>query len=334
MPSAHDNLSAATDAAIAEYTTLVARGAQLEQKIASLEDDLVAERAHIKALADRIAELEATQPPPPPARRPMLIGAAVDPKSGQTKEQAIAGWPTAHGPLLVRRAFSGSGFAGAAVRQAAFAPDTGVRARVTTFKGAASEFTPAALDSIPNDGFVTYLGWQHEGERGDKGNAPAVIRAGHNQIIGVLDEWRRKTGRADVWYCPIYMGWFERDTDPTTNTPEWWPTVDLTNVVLGLDPYDPNGKKQLAELVTPTLDLWRARGGRRWLIAEVGTKRTGTDGAAWVRTGLAWAEVEGCEAVCWFHANVGKDAPWWLDDPQTAAAWKTAATATAARTTT
>lgn len=194
---------------------------------------------------------------------------------------------------------------------------TGLAGRINTF-----------LNSVPKAQMQgklrLYITNVHEPERGDKGNTAAACREWTKQTILAIRAWR--TAHPDcpnVWCNPNYMTWFERDAlSAATSTRDWWPKdVDLSDVVLGVDPYDPTASREITYLMAETVRLWRLDGGKRYFLNEVNTKRTGTNGRDWWNRTFTYLDADGCEGVLLFlHASAGKDAPWTID-AMSAAAW-------------
>ncbi len=288
------------------------------------------------ALTEALAICEGGTPPPPV--HIMRLGATTgEPMgSGMSPQMCIDAWQNGatsrpeygvipHGPLGCRRVFSRYGFAPAPVNMQL---DFNVRDSCMSFKGSTIDVTAvnAFLDSLPDDGFRRYVTWQHEAERPDKGNTPAWFKAGIAKFGAIVDTWNEFHPRKQpVIKTIVNMSWLDRDPDLNSSTQDWWPDIDLSTWVLGLDPYDEGGKpfdqQSLQALVTPTLKTWFARGGKRWFVAEYGTKRTGQAGADAIRTNLQWAFDNGCEQFMWFQSYVGTKGPWWLNDPTSVREW-------------
>lgn len=270
-----------------------------------------------KALAD----CQGTTPPPPVTPK-LLMGATVDQRNGQTRAQANADFESFAGPLMVRRAFLG-GAPTTTNLAALLAEDYGKRHRIVSYKGEGSDTT---LKTIKNDGFKTYMVKYHEPENDGGTHTAAWFRGVTDEEIAQV----KRLGRPDLIPSFVLMSWLERDAASLgTSSADWFPT-DKAGVVMLIDPYDPNMNKSMAQLAKPTIDLWRAQGGTRWGLSELGTHRTGAAGAAWINETLAFVKAEGGEVAAYFHSAVGAEGPWWMDDPAVRAAWKAEATKQAA----
>lgn len=310
-------LRSAVDVVDTRMDLLVTQRADAQVEVDRYAAEATRLAAENVALRARIAELEGEEPEPPtPTRPPMLVGATVDAKSGQTKAAAIAAFETDTGAKLgVRRSFTGT-FPTSIKNHDANA-DVGVRASVLSIKG-----TPTAakfdtfLKTFPVDGHTRWVVWQHEPENDGGTMTPAYFKQG----CDLLAERIAATKRTDIVPTLVLMSWLERDTSTSTSSAQWFPS-DPAAWCLALDPYDPNNNRSLQQQTEPTLKLWRQAGGKRWGIGETGTHRTGAAGVAWIREGLAWALRESAEFVCYFHSAVGAEGPWWLDDPAMREAW-------------
>lgn len=286
------DLRAATDQVAALSTVVV------EQR-----DTITAQAATIDTLEARIAELEGEEPPPPPQGRPMLIGASVQQRAGESWAQALARFESsvstsAGAPFkcqVVRRFTSGIPTPSTSV----FLGLEGYH-RIFSFKGNASVAQLVTwLQSLPVDGNTTYVASWHEPEN-DLTRDQFLARQ------AILETAIAQAGRADVQKTIIVMGWWERDGNPGTTSATFWPD-DLTGWVVGFDMYDRHQNAELASIVTPSLDLLRARGGSRWMLAECATKRKGADAAGWIERAGAWIRAEGCETFPWFDSKQGDD---------------------------
>jgi hypothetical protein len=305
--------------------------AAMGQEILGLESDLEARNAYIDVLLARIDELDGTEEPPPPPP-PVSLGLQIGCNQGSIPGCAS---PTqgvriyAGAPFQAASAALGTGsnwgdHVGKRTIAITFNDEnlTNLRARINTF-----------LNSVPKvqmqGKLRLYITNVHEPERGDKGNDPAACRAWTKETILSIRAWRQANLLPDgkelnVWCNPNYMSWFERDAiSAGTSTRDWWPKdVDLSDVVLGLDPYDPTRSRDIDYLTEPTRTLWKLDGGSRYNICEVNTKRcdpkfaTPADGVTWWRNTFAniSADLPSCElALLFLHASAGKDAPWVID---------------------
>jgi hypothetical protein len=259
------------------------------------------------------------QPPPKPT---FVAGAAVQPVmvggTMQTWSQATSALETLiQQPIAIARRFSPD-FPRTFPETPEFAVDTGVRHRFISVKGSPSlDDWERFLDSVPADGFHTWVTINHEPENDGDGLTPELFR----EKLALMLEAIRATGRSDVHPAFVLMTWLERDDDPSTSSTVWFPDEPAA-FTLGLDPYDTCGCRPFPELVEPTLALWRQAGGVDWAITETGTKQTGDAGATWIDGMFDYCRADvDCLGPMWFHAAVGSRGPWWLDDPTMQAAY-------------
>ena len=304
-----ENIDAEYRAAYGDVSTLTDAVKVQQATISDLEVKVYLLTGHVGALEAEIAALKAAQTP---LKSKMLMGATIDKRNSSNAAERTA-FEAKTGPLQCRRVF----LQGAPTQTnlaAALAQDMESNHRVLSYKGDA---TDDVLRSIPQDGFRTWLVKWHEPENDGGTHTAAWFRAQTDAHIAQV----KRLGRPDLIPAFVLMGWLERDANAATTSADWFP-ADKTGVVLLLDPYDPNNRLTLAQATKPTLDLWRAKGGTRWGIAETATHRTGEAGADWVRDGHAWATAEGAETLLWFHSAVGAEGPWWMDDPAVCGAWR------------
>lgn len=260
--------------------------------------------------------------PPPPTPGDMLVGASVAKTSSQTWTQATSAFETMIGEgCTVMRRFT-TGKPGLWSSKSQFTVDNGIRDSIVSFKGDPTQAEiEAFFNSIPNDGFTRYVAMNHEVENDGGTHTPAWFK-GRQDVF--MDAYIAVGSPAYIRPTVIYMFYLEHDGDSGTSTADFFPNGDLTDWVMGLDPYDTNGVRTMQYLVEPTLDLWRAAGGVEWLIAETGTQRQIDDGdaagEAWIEESCDWLRSEGCIAVCWWNETKAYD--WRMDDyPLMLAAW-------------
>lgn len=309
------------DARLAEIAAEQVRLQAQHDALAEGVDRLRAEtlRAYVDVVV-RLAALEADveEPPPPPTpEHPFRLGAGVTRLSGQTDVQAMAAFEAQIGTgIQVARRFQPGRRLFTEV--AAFMADVGRRDRIVSIKGEPTQAQIAEfIDSIPVDGFKTTVVVHHEPENDGGSHTPAWFKAQQAALLAATTE----AARDDVDCGIVLMSYLERDGNDSTSSADWFPD-DPTGFVMLLDPYDgENDPREFADRVGPTLELWRAAGGTRWGIGETSTKRTGADGARWIRDAGAWAKAEGCEAFCWFHSHHGSRGPWWLPEGEMSAAF-------------
>lgn len=260
-----------------------------------------------------------TTVPPQPART-VLVGATVERLVGETWIAATSRFESGIGqPITIARRFVGS-FPSSFGSVQAFAADVGVRDRFISVKG-----TPTLaqwvsfLQSIPVDGFDTWVTINHEPENDGASMTPALFRS----KLRLMHDALMQVNRADLHAGVVLMAWLERDGIASTSSAAWFPDADIiTDFTLGIDPYDPNNRQQFPALVDATLQLWDAAGGGPWMVTETGTKRVGVDGVAWIDTMFAYCHADpDCGAVMWFHAVTGADGPWLITDPLMFAAY-------------
>lgn len=256
---------------------------------------------------------------PVPAHQ-VLVGAAVERLAGETWIAATSRFEAGIGqPITIARRFVGS-FPSTFGSVQAFAADVGLRDRFISVKG-----TPTLaqwvtfLQSVPVDGFDTWVTINHEPENDGASMTPTVYRS----KLRLMHQALEQVNRADLHAGAVLMAWLERDGNPATSSAAWFPDADIIDAfTLGLDPYDPNNRQQFPDLVAATLTLWDAAGGRAWMVTETGTKRTGVDGVAWIDTMFAYCHADpDCGGVMWFHAVTGADGPWLITDPLMFAAY-------------
>lgn len=318
-----DEAHAELDQAEADYNALVAKYAAAtlddaadDAKIADLTAELVASKAEIAALKAHDATHHTTEPPPATDLK-LIIGC---------NKGTIPGCPSS--TQLVRM-YAGAPFQAVSAglgtdsnwgdhvlkRSIAITFNdenlTGLENRIFTF-----------LNSVPKlqmqGDMRLYVTDVHEPERGDKNNDPAACRAWTKASALAIRKWRTEVSPlcTNVWANPNYMGWYERDAiTANTTTRDWWPwDLDLTDVVIGVDPYDPNANKEIDYLTEPTLELWRLDGGKRHMYNEINTKRTSTNGRDWWNRTFANIDADKCEAASLFlHESAGQNAPWRID---------------------
>lgn len=318
-----DSLSVISTAATSMDNTITEQG-----------DIIIGQQGTIAQLQQALADCQGSHPP---IGNIMKVGASVasPPTLNWTRQQCIDRWTTGyaqsdygmvpHGPLGIRRVYSDGSFGSA---DANMKLDFNTRDSVISFKGEAptqSQMT-SFLNSLLFDKRHRYIVWQSEAENPTKKNTPAWFKAGCTQTFQLIDEWLNLP--ANVRFKPyihkmiINMSWLDRDPDPKTSTQQWWPDIPLTDITLGLDPYNKKTSTvPISDLVTPTLKTWFARGGKMWGITEHGTHVSGAAGAVEVKSDLQWCYDNGASMFCWYHSSGGTDGPWWLSDPAMVAVW-------------
>ncbi len=249
-------------------------------------------------------------------RPELLAGAAVErvEVNGvmQTWDEATTAFEAAVGqPITIARRFSPD-FPGTFAEVEAFAVDTGVRDRFISVKGDPTfEQWMTFLDSVPADGFDTWVTINHEPENDGDDMTPDVFKAKLALMLSAI----RETARPDLHPAAVLMTWLERDDDPNSSSAAWFPDEPAA-FTLGIDPYDICGCNAFPDLVEPTLALWRDAGGVDWAVTETGTKQTGEAGAAWIDGMFDFCRSDAsCVGPMWFHSAIGPVGDWWLDDP-------------------
>lgn len=243
-----------------------------------------------------------------------MLGATTDRQGTQTWAQATAAFEAQIGNNLdIARRFYSS-FPSSFTQPPSWSQDIGKRHRFVSVKGdpTLTQWVNL-LNTFPDDGFDTWVTINHEPENDGGSMTPTVFKARlrvMHQAIGMV-------GRDDIHPAFVLMSWAERDGNQATSSALWFPDPDIIgDFTLGLDPYDPNSRSTYPVLVDPTLALWDAAGGGDYMITEVGTKRTGADGVAWIRgMGDHCRADADCRALMWFHSFVGDQGPWYLNDP-------------------
>jgi hypothetical protein len=311
----YDKVSFSLDSLAHSHAVLQEENANLVEQV----NTLAAEVERLKDLLDNIGN--PPPPPPPPTKRQMLLGAAVQKKSGETLAEATKRWETEVGVKNeIARRFQGN-FPSTWASASNFTPDQGVRHRVISVKGEPSQAQlETFLRTIPQDGFTTYVAWNHEPENDGGTHTPAWYKAGNARLLAAV----RAVKRTDIVATFILMTWLDKDGNDSTTSADWFP-AEPEAWVMGIDPYDPNNKQTLEESAKNTLAVWKSKGGSKWMITETGTHRSGADGAKWVADGLKWAQDNGAIAVQWFDSDVGDAAGpegWHLSDDQMKAAWR------------
>lgn len=297
----------------------------------------VAERdARIVTLEARVAELEALVTPPPPARTaPLLIGATVDARAGESISAATATFEQQLGaPLnIVRRFFKSlpATFNTGTILADATA---GRSVWLSVKTDANADQLAAAWRTLPRrDGVIYLVTVHHEPDndikQGQLDHTPAWF-AGRLAANGAAVDQVRSEGRLDIVKSLVVTGWLEYDNAAEDSTP-WFP-ADPAGWVCGFDPYDISGRFTLAELAAKVSASWRRHGGRMWAITEAGSKRTGSDLAKSITDAIAFCDADpDCVAWCYYHGSQGENGPWWLDDPAGRKALGDALRANAAR---
>jgi hypothetical protein len=306
-----DATIAAQNTTIATQTaTIAARDTTIAQQsatIAARNATITAQAATIATQAARIAELEDELSGQDAS---MSVGAIIG-----SQCHTLSAFISQIGTPGVRRYFNGGGFA-PITQNSTIQADLGKWDRLISYKATTVNRTAllACLNSIPKDGKRTVLMCQNEPERSDKTDfaTPALWRAYVNDFIEQVVAWCDANGRPDV-----YPGWsfsyWRPLTDPTIS--EWWPTCpNRARAVFGCQSYDPNNIKTLEQQTKIPIDRWRAAGGRLWMLSEVATHRTGTDGRDWIINGFNWAANYGCLFAAYYDDVVGKDGPWCVID--------------------
>jgi hypothetical protein len=299
-----DATIATQSATIATQTaTIAARNATIAQQSATMaarDAEIVTLKARIAQLEDELSGQDAS----------MSVGAIIG-----SQCHTLSAFISQIGTPGVRRYFNGGDFAPITQNNTVQA-DLGKWDRLISYKATTVNRTAllACLNSIPKDGKRTVLMCQNEPERSDKTDfaTPALWRAYVNDFIEQVVAWCDANGRPDV-----YPGWsfsyWRPLTDPTIS--EWWPTCpNRARAVFGCQSYDPNNIKTLEQQTKIPVDRWRAAGGRLWMLSEVATHRTGTDGRDWIINGFNWAANYGCLFAAYYDDVVGKDGPWCVVD--------------------
>lgn len=287
---------------------------RLQVNLHEQEMVLVQQEQQIASQAVRIAELEAQlngggggEEPPPPVR-PMLVGASVQQRAGESWSQALARFETSVSTS------AGRPFKCQVVRR--FVGPTVVPSmQASAFRGLAGYSTilsfkhNSTVDQIAawlrdlhsGPGIRHHVASWHEPENDLTG---PEFWARQQRLLDAVD----RVGRTDIQPTIIVMGWWERDNRVETTSATFMPPRDMIGrFVLGLDVYDRHQNIELETLCTPTLALWRALGGDRWMLGEVATKRKGLAAKEWIERSGAWARANGCEAFPWFDSDEGDD---------------------------
>lgn len=267
---------------------------------------------------------------PPPVETGLMMGAVVKPVGGQTYGQAttqfLAALSAAYGsPVsmpVARRYWDGGPSGQTFLGLERFAQDHNVRNRLISWKGEASAAACATfIETIPDDGFITWVTQHHEPENDGGSHTEAWFK----QMQANVHAGWVSAGRPDH-VKPYFnlMSYQDRDSSTATNGHNWFPDESiLGDFYYAIDPYDPNAVRTLEQQAGPSYEDWITHGGdpNRFMIAETGSKRTGANLANWIRQGAAWARSINMVALCWFHSDVGAEGPWWLDDVQGRQAW-------------
>jgi hypothetical protein len=288
----------------------------------------------IAAQAARIAELEDLLNPPPVGRTaPLLLGAVIAPRDGQTWATAASVFEQQVAPVQITRRFTGglpSNLAGIS----SITADRGRRHRWLSMKGdAAAPQIAAALRTLPVDGLLTIVALHHEPDNdiadGQPDHTPAWFQGRLTALAAAVDIVRAE-GRTDIVKSFVLTGYLDVDNEPGTSLP-WFP-ADPTGWIYGFDQYDPNARGNLIDKYDLCVAEWRRHGGRMWAVTETGTKLTGPALADQLTGAIAHCDLDpDCVAWCWFHSATGRNGPWWLDDPDGQAALATAITSSRAR---
>ena len=241
----------------------------------------------------------------------MLIGAAIDRQGSQSWAQATDTFEQRMGRhVQIARRFTGTNLAAHNFNLASidrFKLDVNTRHRSWSFKGSYTDpELDRIVDQLPNDGYLT---WHHEADNDGGAMTPTYFKSLQARLLAAIE----RSGRADVVPTFVLTSWLERDNEPNTSSADWFP-AQPAKWAFGIDPYDPHSQRTFAQLAEPSISLWKQHGGRRWLVTETGTHRTGNDGVAWIRDAKTWCADNGCEAFMWFHSDIGKEGPWWLED--------------------
>ena len=187
-----------------------------------------------------------------------------------------------------------------------FSVDVAARHRVVSIKGSSDTQPTAAqiltlMNSTPNDGFDTWYLVHHEPENDGGSHTTSWF---DNLQDNLHSAWV-SCGRDDVRIGVCYMTWFERDGNPSTDTSDWFPTSNIADFAMFLDPYDTTGTESMQDMCQETLQMWRDAGGSMWGVAETGSVRTGSALADWIHTGVAWCRAQGAICWCWYHSTIG-----------------------------
>jgi hypothetical protein len=321
-------ITAQTETITARNATIAAQVATINQRDATIAGHVTTIAARNTTIAARDAEIVALKAhdathhtPEPPTALPLQIGCNQGSITGcAAATQMVRIYAGAQFQVASAGLGTGSNWGDHVLKRSiaiTFNDEslTGLKTRIHGF-----------LNSVPKAQMQgklrLYITNVHEPERGDKGNDPAACRAWTKETILAIREWRAANKLPDgkelnVWCNPNYMGWYERDEiAANTSTRDWWPKdVDLSDVVLGIDPYDPTSSREIDYLTEPTWALWKLDGGKRYMLNEVNTKRTGTDARDWWNRTFANLDADiHCEGLLLFlHASAGKDAPWTTD---------------------
>lgn len=247
---------------------------------------------------------------PPPASRPVMVGANIsannNPAGCTTATSCTTSFETQIGaPVEIARRFA-SNFPSTFSSVAAFAADINRRDRFISVKGepTAAQWT-TFLNSIPVDGFDTYVTINHEPENDGDGMTPVVFKSKLALMLSRI----QLTGRQDIHPGFVLMAWTERNDG---NSEDWFPDA-VTEFTYGIDAYDSNGDRSLEQQAGPSVLKWKMEGGGPYFITETGTKQTGSAGVAWIEQGFAWCRADpDCLGPMWFHAATGAEGPWWL----------------------
>ena len=177
----------------------------------------------IRDRSDRGRPSSASAPPPVPRagqeRPELLAGAAVERVevngAMQTWDEATTAFEAAVGqPITIARRFSPD-FPSSFAEVEAFAVDTGVRDRFISVKGDPTfEQWTTFLDSIPADGFDTWVTINHEPENDGEEMTPDVFKAKLALMLSAI----RETARPDLHPAAVLMTWLERDDDPNSSS--------------------------------------------------------------------------------------------------------------------
>lgn len=304
-----------------QIATLTAQREALQADLAQSAENLAAANAEIERLTAEIERLQAiiAAGGTDPDRR-MLIGATIQPEPGETWETATAAFEQRLGkPIQIARRFlPGAPTTWAAERE--LTVDEGKRASVVSFKG-----TPGRsqivdfLHSFPDDDFDRWVAHWHEPDKNNGRIPPAT----HQRYSETLREAIEEVKNPRIHGIAIVTSWGDRDNSAATTSLAYMPTDDPGWWTFGIDPYDPQGKRTVAEITMPTISIWRDHVGdehAKWMVTETGTKRTGADAADWYARGIRHCRAERATAFMPFHARNGDNGPWWINDPEVYAA--------------
>lgn len=268
--------------------------------------------------------LAAQGTPAPPTASTMSIGAAISQgvvgggPVGETAVEATArfngyltaaiGYPV---DIQMGRRYSGNQMITNFSSRAEFAQDIGVRHRMITVKGEPSQAQIESLiGSIDIDGYDTHIGIHNEPENDGGDHTPTWF---HGMCDNLHAAWLATGSRSDIKPSLTLTTWLERDSSGSTTSSDWFPTSNIGDFYLWMQPYDETGNETLEDAAGATLALWRAAGGVGWGISECGSARTGADLATWIRDGAAWIRANEGSGFLWFHSEVGIGIL--LDDP-------------------